>query len=344
MPSPRSEWHAMGVVSSQNLSSSATELHSAAHRAHAIDLRPFEEGTAPEAAGILVPATLAVVDDALGICRALLASHPEPDDDLGSWSDEPSTDTGVFLRQVDALSRSGPSVGDLAFMGVTALRPKRAALERLTSSMEVWTIVSECGSSRRRVLKALTALEGGLAIEEGRPTALTFASELGRSLETRRQYSRLRHSILQEEVSPGRARPVLRRVGTAIAILIGQDIYPDLRVADRRQLRQLQGRIISWLRAGDEAPDVARSAERLYGDLLMFAQLLAQVRLRMELVEHDRAVLSRLPAETAETHVASLRSLRGLDDELDGLLQRGLLEREDWLPVVQRIRASLGVD
>lgn len=339
----RSAWHAVGVMSGKKPSTEAAQLHAAALRTAALDLRPFEEGAASEAAGILLPATLAAVDEALSICRTLLASHPEPEDEVSSWCDEPGEDTGVFLRRIDTLADRGPSVGDLAFMGVTALLPKRAALEDLNSSSDAWFIVSECGSTRRRVLKTLTALEGGLAEEEERPRALTFASELGRSLETRRQYSRLRHSILREAVSPGRARPVLRRIGTTLAILVGQDIYPDLRISDRRQLRRLQSRILDWLRAG-EVPDSARSADRLYGDLVVFAQLLAQVRLRMELVEHDRAALCQLRAKTAGTPLASLRSLRGLDDELDGLLEHDRLDQDDWLPVIRRLCASFGVN
>ncbi len=318
------------------------ELLSIVERAQSLDVRTFEKGSTEDALQGLVPGVVTAVGDAMVLCQAVLAVHDdEPDDGaIGGLLDEPSRDTGVFLRVMDeavAVPDTSYQVATLAFLGRTALAPKRGALERLSPDREVWDVISECDSTRRRIVKTLTVLETALASVEGREARLALSSELGRSLETRRRYAQLRLTFLGEEFSPERALILLRKCGTAIAILIGQDIYPDLRIADRRQIRSLQGRILDWLRAPNE-PDSPLVAQRLFQDLAMFAGLIAQVRHREELVEHDIEVLARLREPTEDGQGQEmLGSLHGLDDDLDALLENPPLKRDTWLPVVRQL-------
>lgn len=311
-------------------------LLAAAAQARELDIRPCEQGAA---CSELVPRVIDAVESAMDVCRCLLATYDEPE--VQTWSSEqPPESTGEFLRELDeAAVKAGPQVGDLAFMGVAALEPKRAALERLRSCEDKWLVVAECSSARRRILKALTALEAALAVEEGRRTRLTFGSELSRSLQTRQQYTKLRRTLVASDFAPERAKAQLRKAGTSIAIFIGKDIYPDLRISDRRQLRSIQVRIIDWLRA-DECAETAR---RLHEDLVMFARLIAQVRHRVELLEHDGAVLRKLleEPETRRTQ-GMLRSLLGLHDDLDALLAQGQPERHAWMPIVRRALEQSG--
>lgn len=182
-----------------------------------------------------------------------------PGEGATSEAEPPSRSSGVYPSwggELLAIQRAGARVGDVAFLGSMALAPKRDSL----------------------------------AEAEGRPSRLVFASELATSLETRRRYVLLRATITREQLTTGRARLIFRRIGTAIAILVGQDIYPLLRVADRRQLRTLQARILDWLRSkGRDSDAVVQVARRLHQDLLMFADLIAKVDCREELVEYDAA-------------------------------------------------------
>jgi len=328
----------------------ATELLSLVASARGLDVRKFEKGSASDALQELVPRVIAAVEGAIGLCQEVLAAYEETseDADTDEWADEADWNTSVYLRRMDEASENHDAscqVANFAFIGKTALIPKRAALEQLGPGRELWSIISECDGSRRRIVKTLTMLESALARTEGRETRLALSSELNRSLETRRRYARLRKTFLVEEFSPKRAGMILRRSKTAIAILIGHDVYPELRITDRRQLRSLQARIADWLQAPKE-PDSVLVAQRLFQDLGMFAGLITHVNHREELHEHDIEAVARLlespdAEQTSERERETLDSLRGVNDELDALLDAAPLERSAWLPVVRKLEETM---
>lgn len=261
------------------------DLFAAEAAAQALDPGAFEESGVEAALRLLVPATNRALDGALLVCRGILAACEAA---------LPSCRTGVYPKLRDGRSavdqaEAEERVADVCFLGSVALAPKRESLERVSRSQDVWDIVAECDSTRRRIIKTLTALEISLAEAERRPSRLAFTSELATSLETRRQYALLRSKITRQELTADVAETIFRRVGTAIAILVGQDIYPLLRIADRRQLQNLQARILDWLRSKKGDSDALQVAHRLHQDLWMFADLIAKVDHRAELVEHDAA-------------------------------------------------------
>lgn len=348
--------------------SNALELHDrilrCASHARAVDVRPFELRGAADVISGLVPPVTAVISDAIEVCRGVVAAYDTVEsasadaalDDVFGTDDDEGRASSVFHVDVDALVSGSErrAVADVAFLGVTELRPKLARVERLGTHGDPWEVVAECGSGLRRVGKSLTAIEVVLCRVEGLEARLSFATQLARSLQVREQYARLRRTIVRNVPDAATLQRSLRRVGTAIAMLIGKDVYPDLRIHDRRQLRELQARILEWLppisEPGEAPPDDhVREGLRLWQDIVGFAGLLSQVSRRQELVEHDAAQLDR--ALTAlrtsarekidDDLVRALRSLRGLDDELDALLEEQTLASAAWAPVVRRLHRAI---
>jgi hypothetical protein len=323
-------------------------------RTREIDVRVVERKSGTEAHAALVPSVSSLLVESVEVCQALLAHYDAEEatkeDDLdaafGEWSEERGS--GVFYLSVDAaLDHAGRRVADIAFIGVTELRVKLGRVRALTPDRDGWDIVAECGSGIRRTRKSLTALERVMSEAEGWEPKLGFESELAVSLEVRRQYSRLRGAIARhEQATEENLHRSLRRVGTAIAMLIGREIYPDLRLDDRRQIRELQARILDWLRDEDMNDEKARAGMRLWQDLAGFSSLIEQVSRRQELQSHDAKVLKRVEGALAggspmiERDLAvELRALRGLDDEVDALLDQGEMLTAIWQPVIDRVGA-----
>ena len=235
-----------------------------------------------------------------------------------------------FERAVDAAvdartdGSARQAVGDLAFLAQLELRQRKARLERVAACRSAVAIIGECDSALRRIRKVLTAIDVAFARAGIAPQSLDYASELRISLCVRRACAKLRASIVAPgEPTPAALRARLRRAGTAIAVLVGWDVYPHLRVRDRLALRELQRRILDWLREGAEPT----SGIRLWQDLAAFLRMLAQINRRQELVDHDarlvRAARDELvgAAVVHEELLARLSSLEGLDEGIDALLR-----------------------
>jgi hypothetical protein len=351
-----------GARSSASRSIVATpELHQrlvqCAQQARTVDVRPFELRAVGDARDGLVPPVLRVVDDAIGVCRDVLdafdAEESATDDLDVAFTEAPADprNTGVFHVRVDELVErpvAERQVADVAFLGATELRTKRTRIEHVRAKTDPWEIVSECGSALRRVEKSLTAIEVVLCGASQLPRQLSFASQLSRSLEVRQNYARLRQTIASLATSDTPRHRALRLAGTAIAMLIGKDVYPELRIDDRRQLRALQERILAWLRCDAARPENEREADRILQDLLGFADLLALVSRRQELVEHDAglvgAAVARLRRGEPEWDLdfaERLKGLRGLDDEIDLLLDAPSRATSEWSAVITRVHRSL---
>ena len=297
----------------------------------------------------LLPQVLEKLHAGTALARDVLERFDGASDDAVGI-DEPMRpeQTGEFYLGVDGLVFDGANhsrVADLAFIASTELWQKLRRVEALHEGMERWDVVGELGSGLRRVIKTFTALEHVLAEEEGLEPELGFESQLETSLEVRRQYTRLRRSIAGDGTPESEQALVarLRGIGTRIAMLIGREVYTELRIGDRIEIRKLQARILAWLRD----PQVA-VGHRLLQDLVGFGDLLAQVSRRQELVEHDHAALREaLEASTGTLMPAdqliALQRLDGLDPELDALIATEERRAPRWRPVLERLLGQLGV-
>lgn len=274
-----------------------------------VDLRRYETLPPSEMMRDVVPPVLKVVADTIALARKLI--------EFGD------VQAGIIVSKSTPQpvgSTAYKEIADVAFIGVLELEQKLRQLEHLTESIETWTLISECGSALRRCRATARALERAIAKATGKPSKTEMLSSIKVSLEVRRQYQRLR-STIQRTGRPADAElvPRLRSVGTAIAMLIGREVYPELRVRDRRQIRDLQARILEWLRD----PNPARG-QRLWQDLDGFARLIGQVSRRQELVEHDLELIGDLLDGTKPIAPDSLRPLVGRDDAIDDYCLQGV--------------------
>lgn len=326
-------------------------MHELVVRGKNIDIRAYEIAGIDRIDGELKPQTLTLVRDG----RALLGSIVDRCKrvDPADWIvGEAATSTWSsylpFERAIDATMANLGShqvVEEIAFIAHLELRQREERLERVKPSQGTTALLGECDSSLRRIRKALTAVDAAIAKVESVPPLLGFTSELHSSLAVRRVYAKFRSRVLAGgEPPPDSLRARLRGVGTQIAMLVGWDVYPELRVQDRLLLRDLQQRVLDWLRGSDATP---ASGLRLWQDLAGCVEMFALVNRRQELVEHDstiiRTVLQRLEAsEPSERVWQDIAALEGLDTELDQLLAQVPTGTADLRSIALRLAVQLG--
>lgn len=299
-----------------------------------VGLRRYEEGTTEELVGQLTPTVQALLERTCAVLGVLLTRYGSDDDDgFGDLFAEAGTESTaeiVPLRS-DAVAKSPTAaIGDLAFVAIAELRQHQHRLQAHRPSLEKQELLSDCGSALRAIRKSLYALEPLLC--EVEKTARMLPPRLGSSLEVRRQYHKLwSFAAATGAVDAANVRAALRGAGTRIAILTGCEIYHLLREDDRFRIRELQERILRWLRESEESEEHgAVMAVQLWQDFALFVEMLRQVNLREELIEHDRKVLRAAVEELRKNGEDSVCEMLnspigvvGVDDALDELLRRG---------------------
>ncbi|NVB36689.1 hypothetical protein G6O69_02520 [Pseudenhygromyxa sp. WMMC2535] len=330
-------------------------LHAVVEGARRIDTRRYELEGRASARAELLPAVYAAIEDAITSLDQVLDHYDSP-----TAIDQPE-DSGVFnllfediVEDSDKAGSSKASskgeyqrVADVSFMARWELVRKRDSL-RSAERLDDWGLISECCSARRRVIKAVSGVERVLASVEGQASVFAnlYQTERERAVATRAAYLRFIDGLrgVEARTETLGVERSLRLVGTGIAALVGREIYEELRIEDRRSLRQLQTRVIDWLRGGGSDKD----GQRLLGDVFAFASLLLEVNRRPALIENDCEVLQRLlvaldqPATDKPAFYRVLKTLRGRDEELDELL--GVfadLDAKLWREPAERVLAQL---
>jgi hypothetical protein len=303
-----------------------------------VGIRRFEEDSAAELVEHLTPAVLRLIERACVVLGDLLSRYESHDDEA---QNEIFSELEVVPLRA-APRPPGAAIGDLAFVSISELRQHQHRLQGHRANQEAKELMSDCGSALRSIRKSLYALEPLLC--EVAKTPRLLPPRLHTSLLVRRQYQKLwSFAATTGDVSPATVRAALRGAGTRIAMLTGNPIYNHLREDDRFRLRELQGRILEWLREGDDH----LVATRLWQDFALFVEMLRQVNLREELIEHDREALRaadsvlRVRGQAAMSEALALLSpLRGLDDGLDALLARDA-HADELARELARVRAQL---
>lgn len=237
-------------------------------------------------------------------------------------------------------------LSDVCFIAVADTRAKQRDLIRSSFETDSLRVLSVCGSSLRRLRKALASMEAQLSRSLGLRSLVTASNTLEDSLEIRKAYSILRKTAEAAGApAEGELRARIRAIDLRIEMLSEKSFYPRLRLDDRLQLISLQGRLRRALQSAEDP----REELRLWQDAVGFTQLLSQVNLRQELREHDAGIVAAALAtleRSAEPTVAaavteSLRPLLGLHDGLDELLRFGLRERDGYLAILSVLHAGL---
>jgi hypothetical protein len=237
-------------------------------------------------------------------------------------------------------------IRDLAFVANGQIKSCLKRLERAVETDNVVNTVAGCDDAVSRLRKGLIPLEAILSDFEGasHPDRQWIDMEL--LLRTRRLYGQLRRELMALG-EPRDQELVLRlsELARRIIRLRLDEIYIHLRISDRVQIRALLKRIESWLASEQRSLKTGRV---IWSELRTFVNLLAQINNRQELHEHDRDVIGRVyqalyrgtrpPAVIPAAVLDELRSLEGLDDELDSLILHSSSEHaEDWQGPLQRL-------
>lgn len=327
-------------------------------RAANVDIRSYEVDSDHRIVTELRPFTRALLADSCTVLNLIITCCPR-----GSYHDQPAatSDHGdMHLPETSfGSSDSGAAAADamqavteIATLALMELRQRDARLARSTDGARAMALLVECDSALRRIRKAAAAVEAAVAIALGESARLVSSSELEVSLAVRRTYASVRRRIL--DAGPPDPEDMHRRfrlIGTELAVLIGRDIYTDLRIHDRLLLRNIQERVLGWLRGGEAA--LTNDGMRIWQDLAGLLEMLRLVNQRQDLVAHDAARIAELTEFLADRAVAAdaspdaaeaLRSLEGLDDELDCLVA----DPAGWptsrvLEILQRITAERGL-
>ena len=318
--------------------------------ASAIDIASYEEAEACELRAELVPLVGGILTDALAFFEHTLDTYGDDENapaepaPAGGLSFRREVDELLLGEAVDASDGLGERIADLAFMARLELRQKAGSLTRLPADSDSWRIIAAAGSCLRQIQKALAALEAVIARAEGIASVLGFNDELALALVARRAYASLRRQLRAIARLP-EISDRLQGAATSIAYLFDLEVYRDLRISDRVQLRRLLERILRW-----GGPDVDRQGgERIWEDLLGCAALLAEISKRQELEEHDERVcqeiLDRLvtassPGPELPPDVRPLvESLAGRDDDLDDRIFDGRIDFSTAAAISQRLVA-----
>lgn len=320
-------------------------------RVRGVEIRDFETQPSESLASGLLPLCAGLLQEAAaalqGVVDQLVPGRPESE---GSLEEDVPGGPDAFERRLDAAVDTRRLPGDVAFIAALELRQRRERLARLGPAQPPLALIGECDSALRAIHKALGAVDAVIAEAAGSAPRLDFSSVLQSSLRVRRRFATFRARILAAG-EPGEEglRGHIRALGTHIAKLVGWDVYPELRVHDRLQIRVLQCRILGWLQAGEAG--ATADGVRVWQDLVAFVRMMGQINRREELVEHDRGVVGRAwqmlagveaAGDVPEPILRLLASLEGLDDALDGLLQAGVRRASRWREVLEPLRAHLG--
>lgn len=283
-----------------------------------LDIRPYEGATAEELHAELAPISHELLEEAAAIVYALMEVFE------GASPAEDSPHRAETGEAPSGASEHRAQISDLAFIAMLEFGQLDPA-GRLHQISDPWEIIAYCEDANRRVAYTLTMLEQPIAALRNVERGLDPMSEVLIAIETRRHYARLAQSVLKHQTPENfdELKRALRAIGTAIAMLIGRDIYGHIRVHDRQQIRALQSRILDWLR-DEHPPRTYADGIRLWGDLVGACQLLMQINRREDLVQHDGETIKRLlELDDPTRDRAALLTLRGLDLELDTLLEDG---------------------
>jgi hypothetical protein len=305
-------------------------VHRLDREVRSVDIRVYEVLEVSEHASQLRHITRRFLGEAVALAREIVTAYERSPDLLTN---------AEWLGPGIACDYRGTSF--LAHLDLGQLEERFASLSR---SADPVTLIVECDAALRAIHGALYAMSIALAHAEQALPAVTADPELERSLRLRRTYVTFREKIrVLGEPDANEVLHALRAVASALAGLVADEAYPDMRAQDRMQLRSLQRRIASWL--GAETTDGAHGVT-LFHEVQAFVETLRQVNWRQELVRHDIQVLRRaalfgqrpdrgreFPREIAD----ALSQLGGLNAEVDRLLTAADLSRVDaWMPLLER--------
>lgn len=324
-------------------------------RTRTLDVRQYEWREQSSLERELLPAVIEALSGAINVFTQMLTHYGDSREDEApsAGSRPPDAGPGDGGDRVTHVELGVRRITDLAFMARWELYREREGLGKIPSGRAAWAIVSECGRASRRLITSAIAIEDAMCAYEGLENTLRhlYQTELSRSLQVRRAYAMLRHTIVGDGPSPGeRVRERLRRAGFGIARLVGNDVYGDLRASDRMRIEAVQRQLTEWLEANRNCDPIV--GLRLWQEIENVSELLLEVNKRAELREHDQAVVAEVHAKlfsganapdlVPQDLLLQLQSLFGRDGELDRLISDpGSHSVADWRRPLEEVLEGL---
>jgi hypothetical protein len=247
-------------------------------------------------------------------------------------------------QEITPLENRPAVAADLAFIAGFQLRQKLDQLAQLDRRATPRALRDAAASGIRNVIKAAVAVEPVFARQHQLAPRLDPKINLKASLAVRRAYSAFRLAVqaLPTATSDARAlRGTLTAARAAIGELARSPSARDLRQCDRSDLLALDARLDGAIAASADR----ETSQQILSDVTTFADMLAAVGRRQELLAHDLAALPEMIAElrgllaqgrpVLRGHV---ERARGIDDILERLLAPGLvLDGQRLLDELERI-------
>lgn len=219
-------------------------------------------------------------------------------------------------------SRPYSQVGDVCFAGTLELT---RVLRELIAAPAGDDLVIATETAHRKLRRAIRAVleaareAGGTDILGGEHKGRHRVADLDSALAVRRLYATFRRALrAPTDDSPEAVLAAVRYAGGALAALVTEPDYADVRASDRAVLRALRERALTWAR-GDRA---VLTGQQLLADVETCADLLRGINRRQELRAHDLELITALCADRsgAPSWWTQLEALVGLDDVLDAVL------------------------
>lgn len=318
-------------------------------RARAIDLRRYEAASTPSDIDRLVELVSSVLEEA----RERV--HDASDFFAQTGSRDGAAPLQLLKRDEDASLRSEPTTeqarhlcsGILLDLRLSAnqLEPLQVAASAREDREEVLTATAAC---LHKIRKAATAVDRVLAQVDGHDPALTTTIELESSLRTRKEYVHYRRAVMGSG-PPSSERLLDRLCRAAIAFMRMQakSMYCDLRLSDRLELQAMHERVSAWVEAPQHDLEEGR---RLWQDCAGLAELLKQINLRSDLIDHDKQLMGRLVPLLAAMDASrplpdeifdQAKRLLGRDDAVDSLILQVNTDVERWREGLARALSAL---
>jgi hypothetical protein len=252
-----------------------------------------------------------------------------------------SGDTGANGQDMEDLSSLGETtvaahVSDVCFLARHELRQAHQQLESAHAEHEARIVA--CERMLRKSHRALLALAQAVALATDRMPVIhdVQRAEAASAVAVRALFTRLRGELGRYgsgDHQPSSIVAALRRSANALAVVLGSADFQEARLSDALLLRSLRSRVLEWGRAPEP-----RAGQQLLSDLKSSADLLRTINHRQELRAHDDELIRMLhrqlehdgrPQPRLAELVGRARALRGLDDELDGIIDAVLAGADD---------------
>jgi len=239
---------------------------------------------------------------------------------------------------------------DIAFFALQEISAMQGEISRFDPETQAWQIVEVLERQRGSLMAACSALHQSLCHRAGCEYVDDVrATEVAKAVRVRSKLAWFRAELIRGTWLAG--DEIIRRVrlaGTVITKLMNSDEFEDFRFGDRMLIRENHRAILAWLRCPHKE---RQKAQRIWDDLLGFAEISRGINRQADLEEHDGEVLYRLAQELDEVPDGEsipdelrsmVRSLWGLHPHLDELIEsqkpRPLLE---WRHCVQRLSVAV---